>query len=401
MTKRNILEDNVGEREEHTYAAPRDGHQVDHPGADQRTGEELNRFRDKFQEKLEEAGSERSAAIFNGERSIADFETGDRKEIIQDWINGFNAIQFADNKERRETALEVTASVFKPIYRKAELEEFRSQIDPVAFRALQSQGVEEVKFRNNGLQPTEITIEIPSKEKARNILQKSGGRAYAVEAEKIHAYEWNFSQALFHSDKDPEISARSMNQILDAAIAYAAGTNEEPIRHEVEPSVEAPKQEFGEDFEALKIQAKNSPPYLDHMKETWSLALSGSQPANEPTEMDRNEREGLWHRMIDDPELRNKVEHLIEDSTGELDYNPNPRRLAEMAADNPSMWNIIKHLYHQAKREHPVMGIESLPGHEWTNQVKLMKYIRGNEAFQSEIEVLMTQEQEEEIRRKN
>ena len=397
MRKRNTLGGNVGQSEEYLYAAPVDRRQVDYPGASQRSGEELNQFRDKFQEQLEGAARERSTAVFNGERSITEFKAEERAEIVQDWISGFNAMQFADNKERRATALEVAASVFKPIYQRAELEEFRSQIDPVVFKELQSQGVEDVRFKNNGPGAGEIIIEVSSNEKAKNILRKSGERAYAVEAEKLHAYEWDFSKALFHSDKEPENSAWSMNEILDAAIAYATGTNKEPVRHEVENPIEAPKQDFEEGFEGglehLRTRANYSEPYLDDLKETWELAVSGNQPENEPAEMDQSEQEQLWRKMTNDPGLQEKVELLIEDAAGELQYTPSKERLEELVAEHTPMWDIIKRLYQQAEHEHPVMGIESLPGHDWTNQVKLMKYIRDNEALQAEIKALIEREE--------
>ena len=345
MRKRDTLGGNVGRSEEYLYTDPVDRRQVDHPGASQRSGEDLNRFRDKFQEQLEGAARERSTAVFNGERSITEFKAEERAEIVQDWISGFNAMQFADNKERRATALEVPASVFKPIYQRAELEEFRSQIDPVVFKALKSKGVEDVRFKNNGPGAGEIFIEVPSKEQARNILRKSGERAYAVEAEKLHAYEWDFSKALFHSDKEPENSAWSMNEILDATIAYATGTNAEPVRHEVENPMEAPKRGFEESFEHLRTRANYSKPYLDDLKETWELAVSGNQPEKEPAEMDRNEQEQLWRKMANDPGLQEKVEPLIEDATGELQYTPSKERLEELVAEHTPMWDIIKRLY--------------------------------------------------------
>ena len=232
MARKNAL-DYTAEDTEYQDEVSSDVKTAVYPGAAQGDGSTNAEFKDKLIEHLDG----RAASVLKYEHNLADYDTDDRKSVVDAYVNGFNDIQFNDHKERHEAAQDLTHTIFNPLYKEIDLRELRefTNVDPRTVDALESEGIKQVRYvpTDNTTAPDgsvnyenikEFYLKVDDLDTAHRIVDKTEGTAAIVSRDRLQDYEDHFAAALYNSGSPAgHPDSGNMNDILNEAIAYSRG----------------------------------------------------------------------------------------------------------------------------------------------------------------------------------
>ena len=153
-----------------------------HPGANRREDWAPNPLPEALLEKLDG----HAAAVFKYQHNLAAYEPADRRAVIDSYTDAFKNTDFDTATDRHAAAAQAAATVFNPLFRQIELQEFTHQSDdPHVLQTLKYDGI-----------------------------------ADNVSPHQLQEYERKFTTALYNNSVDPSPPGDSPDQVLDHAIAY-------------------------------------------------------------------------------------------------------------------------------------------------------------------------------------
>ncbi len=196
---------------------------TNYPGANQREDWSRNEIQENLMEQLD--GQARAALKYN--HNLADYDTGDRKNIVNSVAEGFNSLEFTSDKERHEAAQETAATVFKPFYREIDIQELQGNpnFSPGALKALEAEGVKQVRYNasEDGLDNKhihEIYLKVDDMEAAQRIIDRSGGMASIISREKLEESEKDFASTLYATKPGDHDGYARLLEIINEAVEY-------------------------------------------------------------------------------------------------------------------------------------------------------------------------------------
>lgn len=236
-------------------------------------------FKDKFNAELRGI-DDRAAAVFDPKGNIAEYTAEDRKSFVTSYIKAFNSAAPEDKTERWNAARETADLVFKPLYEEVELKEAvgYANISPELAQTMEENDVKLIRYITNT--PDEngnnvdyenvkhIEFKVDSIEKAKAIIEASGGEAYIVDPTALDLRKDEFAATLNASYLDEQSAANLMGSILEDAIAYTKSedyTHPEPTEfanlHQQEDS-QVLDNIIASNLAALSTKTRKS---LDHL----------------------------------------------------------------------------------------------------------------------------------------
>ena len=180
--------------------------------------------------RFEEALGGQAQTAYRSRNDLLDYPAEDRKEVLQEWVEGFNGIAFENANQRLDAARDIAASVFRPYHNRLDAREYESsKLRPEElFDINVVMGASPEAAAVNGAathagEQNYIDINVKNLEETQRIMAETGGKAQITYLERHHlqAYEDQFAAFLMQSTEDPESYVGHLEETLSGAFASA------------------------------------------------------------------------------------------------------------------------------------------------------------------------------------
>ena len=184
--------------------------------------------------RFEEALGGQAQTAYRSRNDLPDYPAEDRKEVLQEWVEGFNGTEFESANERLDAARDIAASVFRPYHDRLDAREYETSklspeelfvINVVMGASAETGAGSGAGAASDAGQQSYIDIKVKNLEKTQRIMAETGGKAQITYLERHHlqAYEDQFAAFLMQSTEDPESYVGHLEETLSGASAFNKG----------------------------------------------------------------------------------------------------------------------------------------------------------------------------------